>query len=41
MLAVDQKRMLLRWAAVLHDFDVRTGHTGFDARFDLLESFHG
>ena len=40
MLVIDQKRMLLRWAAVLHNFDLRTGHRGFDARFDLLERFH-
>ena len=41
MLVIDQKRMLLRWTAVLHDFDLRTGHGSFDAGFDLLERFHG
>ena len=30
VLVIDQKRMLLRWAAVWHDFDLRTGHGGFD-----------
>jgi hypothetical protein len=32
--------MLLRWAAVLHDLDLRAGHGGFDPRFDLLQRFH-
>src|ERR671923_2621850 len=37
---VDQKGMLLGWTAVLHNFDLRAGHSSFDAGFDLFEGFH-
>src|SRR4029077_2353284 len=40
MLVIDQKRMLLRWAAVLHDFHILTGYRCFDADLDLLKRFH-
>jgi hypothetical protein len=32
--------VLLHRAAVLHNFDLRAGHSGFDARFDVIEEFH-
>src|SRR4029079_17784210 len=32
--------MLLRWAAVRHNFDLRSRHRRFDPRFDLLQRFH-
>jgi hypothetical protein len=31
----------LRWAAVLHDFHLRTGNCGFDADLNLLKRFQG
>jgi hypothetical protein len=40
MLVIDQKRMLLRWAAVLHDLDPCASHGAFDPRFDLLQGLH-
>src|SRR5437879_7827359 len=40
LLVADQKRMLLRWTTVRHDFDFGAGHRCFDSRFDLLERFH-
>jgi len=40
MFIVDLKRILLRWARILHDLDIRARHSGFDPRFDLLQTFH-
>src|SRR6478672_13789719 len=33
--------MLLRWTAVWHNFDLRSGHRSLDPRFDLVQRFHG
>jgi hypothetical protein len=32
--------MLLRWTAVRHNFDLRSGHRVLDPRFDLVQRFH-
>ena len=40
MLVINQKRILLRRAAVRNDFNLRPRHISFDAGFYLIQRFH-
>jgi hypothetical protein len=38
---INQQRVLCAWCVVLQDSQLRAGHGGFGAGFDLFECFHG